>query len=445
MAKNPRRKEARKKRRKKISTTSGPGYVRLRNPFEGLTREEMREAVKEMGQFHEARFKNAMTRLDDIAGSVDIFYVLTNLAAANLFVGVSDAGTLSPSWAEPPVPQSGIELFQVLALKNAARNQGKVVPLTAALQEIYELLPQASESFAFKRIASADTACGTEMKWILMLQESLRLHTQQVRNWGYYRQSLEILKKLYGPLDAVFQRAGTLTASEVISAFEFLVEKAETAVSEHMRRLRPVRAEKALDKAVYTYHEAFESPEADSEDFLSYCKEKKYGLNEARLILSMHSFLYLQQAFTITVDDLSSKLGRDVETVRRTLERLSISPGELDGQDVESFFLSNPVWTRPLIRLDNEVFFCPVPLLFTGFAFAILDGLCASNNTTQQAIKKRRARFLEDLVTELLGNAFPDSQVFRNVKWKDGDIEYETDLLVVIDSYLIIVEAKSGK
>jgi hypothetical protein len=56
----------------------------------------------------------------------------------------------------------------------------------------------------------------------------------------------------------------------------------------------------------------------------------------------------------------------------------------------------------------------------------------------------RRAQFLEKMVQDSFESAFPGGQVFRNIRWRDGDREYETDLLVVIDSCLIIVEAKSG-
>lgn len=61
--------------------------------------------------------------------------------------------------------------------------------------------------------------------------------------------------------------------------------------------------------------------------------------------------------------------------------------------------------------------------------------------------EKRRSNFLEDEVEHLFRSAFPSANVYRGSKWRDPDSgkEYENDLLILIDSYLIVVEAKSGK
>lgn len=419
-------------------------YVQIGSPFADVSEEEMGRFRNELSQFHENRFERSMTRIQELIGSVDPLYLLIHVSVTNLYVGISDTGHLSTSWDTPKVPQPGIELLQALILQNSLPVIQEPTSLPHVLNEIYDLLPQALDSFAFKRVADLSELVDDEAKSILLLQESLRLHTQQVRNWGYYSQSLDILKKLYGPIDSIFQRLGIMTASKVISLFEGLIKRAELSVAEHRKRLGPTLRAKTLNEAVRRYHQAFDLRQSDAEDLLCDCRERGFGLEEAKFLALLHSFLHLDHAFVTTIEDLTSNLDVPDTEARKTVDALGICFGELQGHNSEFFFLNNPVWTRPLIRLDGDTFFCPLPTLFTGFAFRILDGLCAHDADARMAVESRRAQFLEEAVETLLCHAFPEGKIFRNIRWRDGSIEYETDLLVVVDSYLIIVEAKSG-
>jgi hypothetical protein len=60
---------------------------------------------------------------------------------------------------------------------------------------------------------------------------------------------------------------------------------------------------------------------------------------------------------------------------------------------------------------------------------------------------KRRAKFLEQEIQSLFLKAFPSANVYRGSLWHDEVTgkDFENDLLVLIDSYQIIVEAKSAK
>ena len=56
----------------------------------------------------------------------------------------------------------------------------------------------------------------------------------------------------------------------------------------------------------------------------------------------------------------------------------------------------------------------------------------------------RRATFLESKIADEITGALKECRTVRNFTWKEGGVRYETDLLVQVDSYVIIVEAKSG-
>lgn len=61
--------------------------------------------------------------------------------------------------------------------------------------------------------------------------------------------------------------------------------------------------------------------------------------------------------------------------------------------------------------------------------------------------EQRRGDYLEEETARLFANAFPFAPVFRGSQWHDPitSKDYENGLLVVVDSYLIIVESKAGR
>ena len=112
-------------------------------------------------------------------------------------------------------------------------------------------------------------------------------------------------------------------------------------------------------------------------------------------------------------------------------------------EDTEHFHLDNPVWTKPVIKLDDGKYFCALPFGFFSFVIPCIESLLLS--PFRDAVSKQRAEYLETKVAEIVETQFPDSRIKRNFKWVDGDTTYETDLIVFIDSFLLVIECKSGK
>jgi len=131
------------------------------------------------------------------------------------------------------------------------------------------------------------------------------------------------------------------------------------------------------------------------------------------------------------------------EQVKQIAGIFSLPIGGLEGKNPNFFFLDNPVWQKPLVRLSDDEFYCPVPQQFFHNIHRVFEALL-ENPVHVQALEKRRSEFLEDYVAELFQVAFSRSDSRRNIKWKDGADVYETDLLVRVDSFLFIVEAKAG-
>ena len=279
---------------------------------------------------------------------------------------------------------------------------------------------------------------------IFQLQERLRLHTQFVRNWGFFKRVIRISKALYEPLDAYYERGVGISATEIITVFERLVRKNEKDTNIHVRRLRPVRRARSVGDAVPAYFDMLPETEGSPDDLIDWLDDQGASVDDVWPLILSHADLRLLETFVFSSDDLASGASLPAERVQRALDALSHLFGDLSEKDPCHFFLTNPVWTRPAIRLEHARYFCPMPQLFFSFIFRILDGLLADDEKARAACVARRSDFLEEETAALFRAAFPGCEPIRNYEWSESGVPYETDLLLPIDSHLIIVEAKSG-
>lgn len=104
---------------------------------------------------------------------------------------------------------------------------------------------------------------------------------------------------------------------------------------------------------------------------------------------------------------------------------------------------SNPAWNRPFIRARDSVYlFCPLTVL--SFPFHLFLTVFTSP-TTKARLEKVRGIFVESHCEELLREVLPSAEILRNVFWNDesGD-RIQSDVLALIDSWLLIFEAKGA-
>ena len=75
-----------------------------------------------------------------------------------------------------------------------------------------------------------------------------------------------------------------------------------------------------------------------------------------------------------------------------------------------------------------------------------MEKFCSENEKLRKKYNEVRAAYLEDKVKSLFRIAFPMAEIYHGSKWtgKDGKV-YENDLLVIVDNFAFIVEAKSGQ
>lgn len=148
--------------------------------------------------------------------------------------------------------------------------------------------------------------------------------------------------------------------------------------------------------------------------------------------------------YTLPLELLAKELPERLVSV---LNRLSIEPGELRDLNPEHIYLANPVWQRPLIRMESGDIFAALPQMPISFPFAIVEGLVNGQPTLEKAYERARAMHLEAAIAGILRRSLPSASVYEGVTWIDPETGtvYENDVAVLIGNTIFLFEAKAGR
>ena len=444
MTKKKKKHNKRNQKNPKISGKDSEGlkFTQLNNPFSGLSQEVIAEKLVEAGLSHEIEFKEYLEKLVEKISSVDVLHLLSILAFYGLSVGMTKTGKTSKN-KNPTIRQSHVELVQALALRSSVSEQSSEPVQPHQVQEIWDLLISFDTAFNLKRLVQIKNAKTEKKIAILQLQELLRLHTSIVRNWGYFTRVISIAKRLYSRLDPLFKRSVGLEATLIIDVFECLVLYVEEVNTERFKQMRTVFKARTIEEAIKTYHNIYQLP-GSVEEATAFLREQGAEINEVRSLIVRHSELFFTELFLFTIEELATSMNIEPVALECALSKLSYQFGDLKNSNPEHFLLANPIWTKPLIKLPTGSYFCVIPQLFFSFIFQSLDSLLSDEEIKDEVQDKCRPKFLEDEIKQLFTQAFPQAIFKQNFKWKDSNVEYESDFIMQIDSHLIIVEAKSG-
>ena len=437
------KKNRKKKKRGRSKKPSGPFCALVENPFPKLPNDILVQSFLEAGEYFGKEFDELFGRLQDLVTSLNPMHLLSILPVYGLFAGMSKFGKLKQKRTSL-ILQPHIELVQALVLRIRLDELSHKPPIPAEVQEIFDLLRPLGEAFAKKRYLQIRSAKSEKERAILYFQERARSHTQMVRNWGYFSKVISISKRLYEPLNPTYESLVGVGATVLIEIFERLVADAEKRVSKHWQQFRPVLRAKSIEQAVRAYYSASPDLKGSPEELVDYFRSCQTPLEVALSIILSHYDLRLSELFTFSAEDFAEKMSCDSDRLCFALSRLSFSFGDLEDVNPENLFLANPVWTRPLIKIGDSTFFCSMPQMFFSFVFKVLNTLIDHDQKAKKACADRRAKFLEEEVLFLMKNAFKDGVYIKNFRWKESTTEYETDLIYKVDSYLFVIEAKSG-
>ncbi len=154
----------------------------------------------------------------------------------------------------------------------------------------------------------------------------------------------------------------------------------------------------------------------------------------------------LKDIFVIDPDDFCNKQNiQDKNAFKKCLNAFSCSLGsQLRGfTDPMS---DNIVNFKPIVKLDDHTFFISKYELDRGLA-GMLEFLLEEEKQRFPDVWSKfcalQSKYVESSVYRILSKIFPN-QIFRNAHFLYKNKEYETDLLIIHDNKILVVESKSG-
>lgn len=342
----------------------------------------------------------------------------------------------------PDIEQHHGELLQAILLTLPVERWGGGVVTPAITHTLFEIMPTLSQAFFMQRLLDAEAIeHDKEAMAIRSLGQRVLMHTHSVRNWGYFGHVVDQCRQLYAGLDGAMTAHHGFSASDCIDVLAALVSLLEARQERHWgllgKILREGRDAKQLLRAYFRHVPAAAGPNPMTDPPPGIGRDQLMGL------IMGHFDLRLVDTATFVPADLAAVSGKTQDVAAAVLAAISFAPGDLIDARPEHLFLDNPVWDRPAIALDGR-FFCPMPQIAFSHIHRLMDRL-SSEGALQEALKARRAVYLEQELEAVFRKALPDAHIRAGVKWQIGDQQFETDLLVVLDRVVLIAEAKSHR
>jgi hypothetical protein len=413
------------------------------HPFSPLSREDVRKVLIKSGRDKTVKFPKLIEELKSILRNSDPLGTIAILTTYGITGTISHDGAMTSGFKGESFNQSHVELVQAVCLQIPKVDFSSTPTSPDAIQQLFDLLPELSHAFSAKRLIELEKQRSKEDQAILSIQEALRLHTQMVRNWGFLGSVRDLIKRLCAPIDDLFVRTAGFSASNLIDIFTHLLQRNESFLNNRIENLSTVLTKTSVIEMVDAYYEANPHFNDKKEGMVAFAAENKISLEQMKFIVLSHSDQSLYDAYIFDANTLATETEIDKASIASALNFLSLGIGDLQDKETEHLFLDNPVWTKPLIKLGVDQYFCAMPQAFFSFIFPILTSILEKKETALRKYQDRRSEFLESEIRTLFEKVFPYCEVAAGYKWQLDNSGYENDLLVRVDSHLIIVEAKS--
>lgn len=423
-----------------------PDYINFESPFKNIPQDKLHDFMKEVGEKSDKEFNIALDELKDYLRHFDV-NLITWFSYYTLSGAIPDT---AEAREENKIVQFHVELLQALFLQNDYSDENvewkPVIPESIA--EVEKLLFKMIGAYTFRKLKDFTKYNSEEEKKKISYIDSMRNHTMAVRNWGYPEQVIRITKEVFSKIDIeIFNKFG-ISAVSLIEMFERIVKIIEERHNNHVSKVREFLKCNDKTEIIAIYKKNWPEVKSTNEELLNISRNFATR-NEFKNYLLCHSDMFIRDIFTFNIDEIRREYPDviDREKLSNILDCFAFSYGELHEYNSEHFFLGNPIWTKPLIKCDKELYIWPIPGLLFHSCFDLIEQIFASDSQLTEKYEKSRAKFLEEAIENEFIKGYPQAKVFRGSNWTD-DIEnknYENDLLILIDSYAIAVEAKSGK
>lgn len=379
-------------RRPKAEFT-GFTYQQMSSPFEGMTEDEVIQLIKQLGEKFDRQFTTSLEALQEQIINVEPCFLLSLFA----YYDLTTSPGVNREWTEEnPILQHHVEFLQGLLLQHSQDSFDFKPALAQEFVEFRQLVQDVTRGFQMRRFALVDPSIPVEQRQQIRTLESIRMNTQAVRNWGYPQQIRRIVSGLFSSLDdAIEQKTGVRVTCLVEMWFK-VIDVVEYRINQHRNLVLPALRAKNIETSIRKYYQAFPDLASSPDDLLALVNERNLNLDALRAIIFSHSDLRLRDIYTLKLDTFVSAYPQIInpDTLKNVLNLWALCFGDLSSWNPEHLFLGNPVWQKPLMNLEDGIYFCPVVTLFLNNLTDLMEAVIKPHTELYKKYEERRGKFL---------------------------------------------------
>ena len=329
---------------------------------------QSKQALQTIDKFRDAAklFEESLNGLKQLLLRVQPLTILCVLADQNL-TSFSDVDF--PEFQQThKLSQGHIELLQALISQDALVLAGVLPPLFSDYALATSLLTDIFLAFPLKRLKNGSLPTPKEE-----VEESIRLHTQGVRNIGYPQQILSMVKGIFGPINNECIRSSKgisfIALADWLFALESLIERRIDAHAQFIFRIASARNK---TKILHELKRLYPKHAKSLKKFM-----RSWSAEKVKTSTCLQSLLESPTVHKLSLDDLVACYPQTIDPPKlaEIADLLSIKPGdETITKTVDHLFMNNPVARRPLLKVEDG-WVCPIPNLLIGGCLTVMEGL----------------------------------------------------------------------
>lgn len=443
-----------RKHRQQMASKSGtafPNYSMdnnlylMENPFpKEMDVERRKQIIGDTCRSAKSSFDTKLKELSNWFDEFDSCYLLSFYA---FYFLLQPEGSTNEIEGDTEHYQYYLEILQAVALSKP-RNVD-AMPLKEKAKQLELDMIELGKVIQFKGMDVDGNETDDVLKRKFLISR-MRNETAVIRNWAYYPQMERITTGIATAIDTEFETKYGLKCGQLAHALITLHKLLEPKIQAHQEAVRKVTNQQRLNEIFDTYEQVFPNVTAIS----SASRQELYEMfgkdvRNVKYALMVHSDLQLPNLYTFTAEEFAALYGdtTKIEYITRVLDTLSYEFGELHEFNLEHSILGNPVLQKPLIKLDDGGYFCPIVGSVPHFTLQIIESLVADDQPLKKKYETRKAEYCENYVANTLEASFPNAKIRKRIRWKRTDKPgvFETDTLVLISNFALVVEVKSGK
>lgn len=343
-------------------------------------------------------------------------------------------------------PPYYLELLQAFSL--TMPRSYKPDPFSEEVYRFKEDLKTVGELIKHKHFDLPETIRTVEELPAYLLRTEMMMQTIAVRNWSFEHKMRSVTQDLAGRISKEFIDVHGFDPVIFLRMLHQMTDIVQERINEHRLKTVEFLRQKNYVRMMDAYEAQFPVSKMSPENRRKLWKMFGKDLKQLGAMFLMHSDYFLEYLFTFDMDTLAGFCDHQItaEKLKEIFSEITYNFGDLAAHNAEHFILGNPVHNKPFIWISDRAVFSSLWSVMTHLSIGLLEDFCAKNDKLRKKYNEVRGIYLEDELASLFKSAFPMASIFSGSKWKGKDgKEYENDLLVIIDKFALIVEAKAGQ